>query len=189
MTQQHGRRHEHDLNNSLNQVTTDDVWCTTSGYSGNSSSDNCDLVVSLSPQYATTKQQTQFNLECKKITSGKSGNRSILFSGSSGGETGVDELYRLIESTPNWGQPVVTVKFSRRKLVVMDARGLHAAVSPNEFVPSERVEMLEPRATDSGSISVVKPELDYWESSSAAPRDSVVLAQALGLPLQQEYEP
>jgi len=189
MTNQHGRRHEHDLNNSLNQVTTNDVWCTTAGFSGNSSSDNCDLVVSLSPQYATTNEQTQFNIEVKKITSGKSGNRSILFAGSSSGETGVEELYRLIESTPDWGQPVVTVKFSRRKLVVMDARGLHAAVGPNEFHPSERVEMLEPRATDSGSISVVKPTLDYWESSSASPRDSVVLAQALGLPIKTEYEP
>lgn len=187
MTQKHGRRHEHDLNNSLNNVTTNDVWCTSAGYSGNSASDNCDLVVSLSPQYATTTEQTQFNIECKRITSGKAGNRSMLFQGSSGGETGVDELWRLIETTPDWGQPVVTVKFSRRKLVVVDARGLHAAVGPNEFAPSERVEMLEPRATDSGSISIVKPELDYWESSSAAPRDSVVLAQSLGLPTKEEY--
>jgi len=189
VSNQHGRRHEHDLNNSLNEVTTNDVWSTTSGYSGNAESDNCDLIVTVSPKYQTRQEKRQINIEAKKITSGKAGNRTILFSGSSGGETGVEELYRLIESTPDWGQPVVTVKFSRRKLVVIDARGLHAAVSPNEFHPSERVEMLEPRATDSGSISVVKPELDYWESSSAAPRDSVVLAQALGLPLKEEYEP
>jgi len=63
MTQQHGRRHEHDLNNSLN-----DVWCTTAGYSGNSASDNCDLVITLSYEFVTRKQPTQYNVEAKNVT-------------------------------------------------------------------------------------------------------------------------
>jgi len=186
---QHGRRHEHDLNNSLNEVTTNDVWCTTAGYSGNSASDNCDLVVTLDPLFATQENELQYNVEAKKITSGKSGNRSMLFQGSSSGETGVGEVKRLVESTPDWGQPVITAKFSHRKLIVIDARGLLAAMDEYDWPVSDTVEMLAPRDTKTDNVSVVMPTLDDWESSTAAPRDSVVLAQTLGLPIQEEHEP
>jgi len=187
VTQQHGRRHEHDLNNSLNNVTTNDLWCTTAGYSGNSASDNCDLVVTVDPLSCTQEDELQYNIEAKKITRGKSGNRVSVFTGSSGDETGLDEVTRLVESTPDWAQPVITLKFSRRKLVVIDARGLLAHMDEYDWVVSETVEMLEPRTTPSDNVSVVMPTLDDWESASAAPRDSVVLAQTLGLPLQEEH--
>lgn len=188
MTQQHGRRHEHDLNNGLNQVTTNDVWCTTAGFSGNAASDNCDIVVTVSPTYAAAEDPLQYNHEAKKITSGKSGNRSMLFQGSSSGETGVGEVKRLVESTPDWAQPVITAKFSHRKLVVIDARGLLAALGEYDWPVSETVKMLAPRSTKTGNVSVVMPTLDDWESSTAAPRDAVVLAQTLGLPIKTEYE-
>jgi len=189
VTQQHGRRHEHDLNNSLNNVTTNDVWCTTAGYSGNSASDNCDLVVTVDPLFCTQEDELQYNIEAKKITRGEAGNRVSVFTGSSGDESGLDEVTRLVDSTPDWAQPVITLKFSRKKLVVLDARGLLAAVGERKYPVSETVEMLEPRLTRSDNVSVVSPTLECWESARGSPRDSVVLAQTLGLPLQEEHKP
>jgi len=45
MTQQHGRRYEHELAQQLDSVAETDTWVTTAGYSGNSAIDGCDIVV------------------------------------------------------------------------------------------------------------------------------------------------
>jgi len=49
MTQQHGRRFEHDLTTELAAATTDDVWVRCVGYSGNSAVGGSDLVVTVNP--------------------------------------------------------------------------------------------------------------------------------------------
>jgi len=186
MTQKHGREHEHDLNNSLNQATTNGVWATTVGYSGNAASDNSDIVVTVDPQWELQDYGTQFNIEAKKITRGTDGNRVTVFRGSSGGETGLDELHRLFAASPEWGHSVVTMKFSRKRLVVVDVRGLLAATGDMKWPVSDVVEMLEPRATPSDNVSVVAPTLDNWDSARASPSDGAVLAQELGLPLRDD---
>lgn len=185
MTQQHGRRFEHELVNGLDEITPEEVWVTSAGYSGNATADDCDLVVTIDPKLATSEETTQYNIEAKKRT-GDSGNRVTVFGGSSGDETGVDELRRLAESTPEWADPIVAIKFDRRKLSVLDARWVLSACDRLDYPIPSGVNVHEARLTPSESVSMVKPTLDTWESSRAAQSDAVVLAEKLGVPYNNE---
>jgi len=118
----------------------------------------------------------------------KTSPRSIVFQKTSGGETGVEQIERLVESTPDWAKPIITIKFSRRKLVVFDARELLSALGECDYHVGDTVSMLQPRDTKTDNISLVMPTLDNWKSASASLRDSVVLAQTLGLPLKEEHQ-
>lgn len=187
MTQQHGRRYEHTLCTSLDEITPDEVWVTTAGYSGNSEADACDLVITTDPKYATRNDPVQINIEAKK-RQGKSGNRVIIASGSSKGDSGVDEILGLIEGTPDWADPIVAIKFDRRKLIVLDARHLLAAVGELKYPIPDSVRLFDVRSTDSGSLSMRKPTLENWTSATSAPKDSVVLASKLGLPIEKNNE-
>jgi len=86
MTQQHGRRYEHELVNGLDEITPPEVWLTSAGYSGNSKADDCDIVITVDPKFATRHDTRQFNIEAKRRQA-ESGKRVIAFSGSSGEET------------------------------------------------------------------------------------------------------
>lgn len=190
MTNQHGRAHEHDLVNGLTDVTDSSlVWVTSAGYSGNAANDNCDIVVTVGPSHTGHGKPVQYNIEAKKITSGDPGKRvSGAISGSSTDESGVDELDRLLDSTPMWADAKVTFKFSNRRLVVVDAGELSKALGLPDHDPSPIVEMLQPRLTPSDNISVVWPTLDDWHSTRASDRDAVVLARELNLPLLEKYK-
>lgn len=180
MTQKHGRRYEHELVNGLDEITNEDVWVTTVGYSGNAAGDGCDVVVTVG-----VGDTYQYNIEAKK-RQGESGKRiSGVFSGSATDESGLEEVQRLIDTTPPWAKPMVALKMDHRKLIVLDARWIMSEVGGYEHdVPptaQKRIEMLEPRLTPSNSISMIKPETTFWPSSRASPDDAVVLAEALGL--------
>jgi hypothetical protein len=192
--QQHGRRYEHVLAGNLDDVTTDDVWTTTSGYSGNAAYDDCDLVITVSPKFQTTHEPLQYNVEAKDVTRGEVGNRvSDAIAGSSSDESGIEELKRLVEGTPEWGDPVVAISFNHRKLLVVDARHLLAYLGEAEDI--EEVSLLtvpptvetvldafKPKTTPSGNVSMVKPKTGTWPSATASRPDEVVLADKLGLP-------
>jgi len=191
MTQQHGRRYEHKLVNSLDDITPPEVWLTSAGYSGNSKADDCDIVVTVDPGFVVRGETRQYNIEAKR-RQGESGKRiSGAFTGSSSGETGIEELQRLIEGTPSWADPIVALKMDRRKLAVIDARWLLSRLDVLEYaypssVDEDVFDVLQPRLTASDSISVIKPETSEWPSATAAPSDAVVLADALGLPYDGE---
>jgi len=191
MTQQHGRRYEHKMVNGVDNVTTDDVWVTSCGYSGNSDADGCDVVVTVSPKVLTRSEPKQYNIEAKK-RQGEGGKRvSNVFTGSEKDETGVEELKRLVLTTPAWADPIVALKFDRRKLVVLDARWILDAIGErDQYVPANItqgiMDVLDPRTTPSGNISMFKPTLTEWESSRAAPADEVQLCERLGLPHEVE---
>ena len=196
MTQQHGRRFEHDLTTELAAATTDDVWVRTVGYSGNSAVGGSDLVVTVNPTMTATT--TQYNIEAKKRQA-ESGKRcSHVFSGSENDETGVEELSRFIRGTPSWGVPVVVLSFDRRAPITLDARVLATSLDESSdgpiaafsdvgvFYPSETgqtvLDATAPRLTPSDNISMVKPDTDTLSSSTAAPEDGVCVAETLRLP-------
>lgn len=184
-----GRSYEHELVNSLDEVTPPEVWLTSAGYSGNSKADDCDIVVTIDPGFTTRGETWQYNIEAKK-RQGESGKRiSGAFTGSSKDETGVEEMQRLIESTPSWADPIIALKMDHRKLVVLDARWILDAVDVIDYpvpalVEEGIIDTLAPRTTPSDSISVVKPETDELDSAQVAPTDAEVLAEALGLPYE-----
>jgi hypothetical protein len=187
MTQKHGRKFELDLFNGINDITPEEVWVTTAGYSGNAKGDGCDLVITVDPKVLTKNEPQQINCEAKK-RQGEGGKRvSNVFTGSEKEETGVEELKRLVVTTPAWADPIVALKFDRRKLVVLDARWILDAIGERDcYVPANItqgiMEVLDPRTTPSGNISMFKPTLTEWESSRAAPADEVELCERLGLP-------
>lgn len=207
MTNQHGRRYEHVLAGDLDDVTTEDVWTTTSGYSGNAAYDDCDLVITVSPKFQTTHEPLQYNVEAKDVTRGEVDKRvSDAISGSSSDESGIEELQRLVEGTPEWGEPAVAISFNHRKLLVVDALYLLWYVSDgaslalqdsrNSQSPQETgngddpvpptvetvLDAFEPTLTPSENISMVKPESSVWPSATSSRPDEVVLADKLGLP-------
>lgn len=192
MSQQHGRRYEHQLVNGLDEITPEEVWVTSCGYSGNSKADGCDMVITVDPSLALRNDTRQINVEAKK-RQGESGQRiSNVFSGSSGDETGLDELDRLVENTPVWADPVAAIKFDRRKLLVLDARWLLSYLDVIDRVIPPTIasvfSVVQPRLTPSESVSMVKPDTGQWPSSQASRDDVVVLADRLGLPYEVEED-
>jgi len=198
MTQQHGRNYEHSLSREIADATTNDVWITTSGYSGNAAVDACDIVITVNPAATTRGQNLQYNIEAKKRQA-KSGKRcSSVFGGGKTDETGVAELVRFIEHTPSWATPVVVLSFDHRAPVVCDARLLvtwfdeRTDASHKQFDvvkdirPSPKqerlLEALAPRTTPSDNISMVKPETDELDSATVSPPEGEVVAETLRLP-------
>jgi len=179
-----GRRYEHELTNGLDKVTPPEVWTATVGWSGNANRDNCDIVVLIDPKLQT-RHAYSYHIEAKK-RSGKEGNRIVVFGGSKSEETGIEELRRLVETTPDWGQPVVVVSFDRRKPITLDARWLlHELGEQNGVAPPASVQMHSVDVTDSGLVVMVKPTLAEWDSASASPSDGTVVARQLELPCEQ----
>jgi Holliday junction resolvase len=179
------------LTKDLSDVTIDEVWCTTAGWSGNSSYDGCDIVVTVSPYLCTSHEDSMYLIEAKK-RQGEGGYRTSVFEGSKQEQSGLEELQEFTENTPEWARPILAIKFDHRKVVVLDARWLLSTLDELEYpVPSEVtdgiLDVLSPRLTDSENVSMVKPPLSEWESSRAADDDAVVLARELGLPLEDDH--
>jgi hypothetical protein len=193
-----GRRYEHELSGELDTATTDDVWTTTAGFSGNAAIDACDIVVTVNPAYTLSGGTIQYNIEAKKRQADAGKRCSSVFAGSADGETGVGELRRFIEATPDWGQPVLVVSFTRRRPITIDARILatHLAETAETDVKTlsgvpymcggpatERLlDATAPRVTPSGNVSLVKPETDVLDSASASPSEGQCVAEDLRLP-------
>lgn len=180
-----GRRYEHRLANDVSDVTTDDIVVCTMGYSGNALTDDADVMVVKNPSLCTRHEDTCYFIEAKK-KSGQSGKRiSDVFAGSSNEETGIEELRRLVEQTADWATSVVALKLDHRKLFVLNGRAFLTATETEAWdVPL--FDVLKPRETRGGNVSVVKPTLDEWESSKAADNDENVLCNCLNFPTNDE---
>jgi len=181
-----GRKYEHTLVNGLEDVTPQEVWVTSCGYSGNAVADASDMVVTVDPQLCTRYEQLQHNIEVKK-RQGESGNRTTVFDGSSSGDSGLDEVETFVESVPSWADAMIAIKFDHRKLVVLDGEELLSALGQRKHPmvnDQHTLTLLEPRLTDSENISMRKPCLENWKSATASHADEIVLATELGLPLE-----
>jgi len=180
-----GRNYEHELTNGLDEVTPPEVWTATVGWSGNADRDNCDIVALVDPKLTTRHEPYSYHIEAKK-RSGKEGRRIRVFRGSKDEETGIEELRRLVETTPDWGDPIVVVSFDRREVIVLDARWLLWELGEaNGIAPPDSVRTHGVDVTDGGSVVMVKPTLDDWQSGRASRSDAVVVAEKLGLPYDE----
>jgi hypothetical protein len=131
-------------------------------------------------------------IELKK-RSGDAGNRfpTHPLSGSTPDQNGMDELRRLASTGPTWADRWFALKPDHRELVVFDAEWLlyhvtggdEGSASPYANKPTDRaLSAFQPRQTRGGNVSMRKPTLDEWESSTAGPDDERKLLSAIDLP-------
>ncbi|TKX52546.1 hypothetical protein EXE42_16060, partial [Halorubrum sp. SP3] len=149
MTQQHGRRYEHSLSAELTEATTRDVWLSTVGYSGNSAIGSSDIVVAVAPEAQRRGQNGLYLIEAKKRQAATGKRCSYVFGGSEDDETGVEELLRFINGTPDWATPVVVISFDHRAPIVLDARLLATwLVTSGEVDTATFAEVKDVRASE-----------------------------------------
>lgn len=191
-----GREYELDMVRWINDVV-DPRWvhCATPDRSGNAADTFYDLEVSYSLGY---DGHAMHMVELKK-RSGEEGKRETVMSGGHDGESGLEELRRLIDGCTNWQDPWVVVKFDRREAVVTHAEDLHFAlcgdtwrsygeeaygdspVGPGPRWQDEEPEWSKvtgPRLTPSDNISMIKPTLSVWPSSSKGEDDHIKLLKS-----------
>jgi len=101
-----------------------------------------------------------------KTRNAKSGNRSTVMAGSSKGQNGINELEELLTGTPPWGDAYVVVKFDHRESIIYPANKLHEIVTNDDVTGVHGA-----RQTRGGNISIPKPTLDNWNSSTSGVSD------------------
>jgi hypothetical protein len=177
-----GRQYEHELASGIDDATTDDVWVTTCGYSGNSAVDAADVAC----VDGGVENPRLVLLEVKKRTV-KTGNRATVFAGSKSGDNGRAELQRFVDSTPGWAATFVVIKLTQRKPFVLRASTLLEYVT-DDSAGGIVVAALNVDVTDSGNITVQKPPTTTWDSERSAPSNGVVVASDCFLPLKDSHD-
>ena len=174
-----GKRYELSLKNSINECTHEWVKAHRPDYSGSSVGEVADLMVVWEAQrYGDAPRHVAY-IELKKRGNVKEGNRKIVMSGSSDGESGLDELQELISQSPSWTDCHVAVKFPNRELIVLDAEKLWKHLVDEEEDKNEQFH--NARLTPSDNISMVKPTLDSWPSTQNGENDRTKLLHAIGV--------
>lgn len=175
-----GKGHDYELEivNAINEGTDDSVLAMRPDYSGNSVSAVADVAAVWPQPHAHTDDEIQGVLaELKKRSVEKPERRTNVMSGSKKDQTGREELQELIDGTPPWAEARVGVKFQNRRIIVMDAEALATALDDGE----EQTFVGHPRLTPGDNISMYKPTLDVWQSSSASQPDWVTLLEVVGM--------
>lgn len=183
-----GRTYELDIKRDAHaDVDTDFVHVALGDYSGVAADTYYDLEIVYPNGHA---EICGAFTELKK-RSGDEGKRVTIMDGSSSGESGLDELERLIEGTPNWGDPYLVVKFDHREVIVLHAEYLHKVLTEDDVDCFDDVHPTYKgaeegthgaRLTPSDNISMVKPELSYWPSSNAGVDDHRKILLEVGVP-------
>lgn len=182
-----GRRFELDLYNDISRNTARDVHAAVSDYSGGAASSFCDLEVYYTKEDGGLTRVFGAFIEAKKRRA-KSGNRCSIMSGSSDGESGLDELDRLIDESPLWGTPYVTISFNSRRPITIDAVDFRSALTIDSCETTAGPPFFDAHLTKADNISMRKPTTDQWDSSSAADADWKVILEDIGVP-QRHFEP
>jgi len=175
-----GKRYEMELVNGL--CERDGVWAGRPDYSGNSKHAVADIVALVDDDGDTTGAF----IEVKKRQA-ESGKRTTVCSGSADEQSGLEELRELIAGTPDWAAAYFAVKFDHRELVVIPAKWLCAALradkhysSPNKAYDTSNVmNFHSARLTPAENVSMVKPTLDEWESSTSGVSDVQKIANEI----------
>ena len=193
-----GKRFELDIKNSVNEDTHEWVKAHRPDFSGNSVGEVADVMVVWEAQrYGDAPRHVAY-VELKKRSGVEEGNRKVVMSGSSDGQSGVDELEELISESPSWTDTYVGVKFPNRELIVIDAEvllhwlrreeegwGQDVLAHDSEFNhfddDYQLCEQVGARLTRGHNISMVKPELDWWPSSQSGEDDHIKLLHGIGV--------
>lgn len=189
-----GKRFELATKNAINEDTRGWVKAHRPDFSGNSTGEVADImVVWQAERYDDQRpcghpERHVAYGELKKRSGVDEGNRKVVMSGSSDGQSGMDELLELINGSPTWADTYVAVKFPNRELIVLDAEELHHWLVADKGgwhgdAPEEKFHGA--RLTRGNNISMVKPELDWWPSSQAGEDDHIKFLHGIGV---EEYD-
>lgn len=173
-----GKRFELKLKNDINDHTDKYVKAHRPDYSGSSKGEVADLMIVWQPKNNVTKVHGSLGcvtyLEVKKRQA-EEGKRCTVMSGSAKGQNGIEELRELVEESPPWSQPWVAIKFNQRELIMIPAADLiYDLVNDHQQYHGARL-------TPSGNISMIKPTLDEWPSSTAGLDDYAKILSAIGI--------
>jgi len=178
-----GKRYELNLKNNINENTEEWVKAHRPDFSGNSTGEVADVMV-VWPQHVAY-------IEAKKRSGVDEGNRKVVISGSSDGQSGLEELQELRSESPSWTDQYVVVKFPNREAIVLDAKQLEHWLRRDEEGYGGSVDDVPEawlhgaRLTPSNNISMVKPTLEGWPSATAGMDDWKKVATTIGL---EEYD-
>jgi len=151
-----GRRYELDWAASVDERTGPDRDVLVPDHSGSARVGGADVVV-IGPSQAAY-------IELKKRT-GETGNRTRVAAGSSDGNTGVDEIAALVETTPPWAMALFGVSWDHRQLRLFQADELLLAL--RDDATPDKNNFWDARVTRGGNISMTKPSTDAWPSATA----------------------
>lgn len=207
-----GKGHDYELTlkNAVIEGTSEHVTCMRPDYSGNSKHSVADIRVTVDKGARFGDGTIEdYYVEAKKRT-GQEGYRTTIMEGSSqGDENGLGELWRLVEEAPPWAVTKVMVKFDHREAAVFCAKSLamyledskdsrsassvsdSSKTSREPEVEYEKAERHGVRLTPADNISMVKPELDWWASSTAGTPDHIKLLHECGIGdyfITEDYE-
>jgi len=180
-----GKDFELTVKNDTNEATHEWVKAHRPDFSGNSVGEVADvMVVWQAERYDDQRpcghpERHVAYVELKKRSGVEEGNRKVVMSGSSKGQSGMDELRELITESPSWSDTYVGIKFPHRELIVLDAEELHDYLQYGDGDKAD--EFHGARLTRGNNISMVKPELDWWPSTSAGEPDWMKLAHEIGI--------
>lgn len=171
-----GRTYELETVKQLSNQTGSSTWVFTPDRSGASATAVCDVGVI----HVVDTKPVGMTVELKK-RSGTAEYRTVIASGSSSGESGKDELQRLLDGTPPWAEAYVGVKFDHRQVVLFNVKQLLEYLnSPDVDVgDDDKYEYFDPHLTDSGSISMRKPTTREWPSATAGGDTATILKTEL----------
>lgn len=188
-----GKQYELDTKNAIIEATNEHVTAIRPDYSGNSKHSVADIIVIVDKgaRYGDGDVEVYY-VEMKK-RSGPEGVRQRVMEGSSKGDSGLEELDGLVSDTPPWADPVVMVKFDHREAIVLDATVLQdwLVTKSADSDGYQACERHGARLTPADNISMVKPTLDDWNSSTAGEPDHIRLLHELGIGdyfITEDYE-
>lgn len=200
-----GKRFELDTKNAINEDTREWVKAHRPDFSGNSLGEVADIMVVWESRGSPEQSQNttssgevwQANRyehqrpcghserhvaygELKKRSGVEEGNRKVVMSGSSKDEDGMGELRELITESPSWSGTYVGIKFPNRELIVIDAEDLRDHLQHGgDYGPDKGFHGA--RLTRGNNISMVKPELESWPSSTAGEDDHIKFLHGIGI--------
>jgi len=176
-----GKRYELSLKNAISENTDDAVKAHRPDFSGNSVGEVADVMVVWERKDALGEPTRHVAyIELKKRGNVDEGNRTTVLSGSSQDQNGVEEIEELVAESPYWTKQSVGVKFPHRELAVFNATELLDSLNG-----MGEVSILDERTTPSNNVSMRKPKLEYWDSSSSGMSDYEKLLTKIGVP--EEY--
>lgn len=174
-----GRRYELETKNRINECTRRCVKAHRPDFSGNSKGEVADVMVVWQDDVAETRTRKVVYLELKNKDGVPSGGRKVMMNGSSKGQSGKEELLELRKGSPLWTEQYVVFNFQNRAPIVLDAGKLYDHLVYEQ--PYRAAQKHEMRLTRGNNISVVKPELEYWDSAKAGASNHVEILRGIGL--------
>jgi len=160
------------MKNNINKHTKSQVKAHRCDFSGNSKGEVADVMVVWADRetwedeggnnlWKESAEKHVAYVELKKRSGVDEGNRKVVMSGSSDGQSGLEELQELVDESPPWTEQYVGFKFPNRELIVYEAAALLLELE------RENKSQHGARLTRGDNISLIKPKLSEWDSSTA----------------------